>query len=124
MFVDYEAVGLRVKKLREKAGLTQEELANKADISIRFVSNIENGSRKMSLETVINIANALSISVDDLLCDNIVRSFHVYNKEAQEVFNQCSDYDIRILLDVLKATKESLAKDQRFRETLAAKKEE
>lgn len=115
MIIDYDAIGLRIKIARIKAKITQETLADRAGLSTAHVSNIETGNTKLSLPTIIGIANALSVSVDDLLCDNVVHSNHVFNKEAQEILADCSPYDIRVLLDVLKSTKEALRKDQRFR---------
>ena len=119
MIIDYDAIGLRIKIARIKAKITQEVLADRAGLSTAHVSNIETGNTKLSLPTIINIANALSVSVDDLLCDNVVRSNHVFNQEAQEILSDCSSYDIRILLDILKSAKEALQKDKRFREHLS-----
>ena len=118
MVIDYDAIGLRIKIARIKAKITQESLAKQIALSPTHVSNIETGNTKLSLPTIINIANVLAVSVDDLLCDNIVKSNHVFNKEAQEILADCSPYDIRILLDVLKSTKKALQKDQRFRQNL------
>ena len=115
MIIDYDAIGLRIKIARIKAKITQETLADRAGLSTAHVSNIETGNTKLSLPTIISIANALSVSVDELLCDNVVHSNHVFNKEAQEILADCTPYDIRVLLDVLKSTKEALRKDQRFR---------
>ena len=107
MVIDYNAIGLRIKIARIKAKITQEALATKIGMSTTHVSNIETGNAKLSLPATINIANTLAISVDDLLCDNVIRSNHVFNKEAQNILIDCSPYDIRILLDVLKSTKEA-----------------
>lgn len=115
MKIDYDAIGLRIKIARIKAKITQETLAVQVGLSPAHISNIETGNTKLSLPTIINIANALSVSVDELLCDNVTCSNHVFNKEAQEILADCSPYDIRILLDVLKSTKEALRKDERFR---------
>ena len=115
MIVDYDAIGMRVKIARIKAKITQEVLADKTGLSVVHISNIENGNAKMSLPSIISIANALSISVDELLCDSVVCSNHVFNKEAQEILADCSPYDIRILVDILKSVKEALRKDERFK---------
>lgn len=119
MNIDYDAIGFRIKVARMKAKLTQEALAARADLSPNHLSNIETGNTKLSLPTIINIANALSVSVDSLLCDNIIQSCHVFNQEAQDLLSDCTPYDIRILLDVLKATKEALRKDDRFKSNTA-----
>lgn len=118
MVIDYNAIGLRIKIARIKAKITQEALATKIGMSTTHVSNIETGNAKLSLPAIINIANTLAISVDDLLCDNVIRSNHVFNKEAQNILIDCSPYDIRILLDVLKSTKEALQKNEQFKQSL------
>lgn len=116
--IDYDAIGLRIKIARIKARMTQEVLAEKANLTSAHISNIETGNTKLSLPAIISIANALSVSVDALLCDNILYSKHVFEQEAQDVLSDCAQYDIRILLDVLKATKEALQKDERFRKRM------
>ncbi|MCI8335794.1 MAG: helix-turn-helix transcriptional regulator [Peptococcaceae bacterium] len=123
MIIDYEAVGLRIRAARKKAGITREALANDADVSLRFISYIEKGQTKMSLETLVSIANALSVTTDDLLCDNLVHAFHVYNKEAQEVFDKCAKRNAPVLVGILKAANDVLEKDDRFQERLKSKKE-
>ena len=113
--IDYSAIGLRVKIARIRAKKTQEVLANETGFSVVNISNIETGNTKLSLPAIVSIANALSVSVDELLCDNVVQTNAVFCREAQEILSDCSPYDIRILLDVLKSTKEALRKDERVR---------
>jgi len=52
---------------REHRGLTLKELADKAQVSAPFVSQIEKGQREGSVETMRKLADALRISVDDLI---------------------------------------------------------
>ena len=122
MVIDYDAIGMRIKIARIKAKITQEILASKSGFSTVHISNIENGNAKMSLSSIVSIANALSVSVDELLCDNVVQSNHVFNKEAQETLADCSPYEIRILVDILKSSKDALRKDERFRANVTQKK--
>lgn len=68
MEIDYKALGKRIKICRINQNMTQERLAYKAGITPTHCSNIETGSTKVSLNTLVNIANALSVSVDDILC--------------------------------------------------------
>lgn len=129
MIVDYRAIGKRIKIARIKLGsdftqeFTQEVLSERTGISLPHISNIETGKTKLSLPTLINIANALSVSVDELLCDNVVHSKAVFEKEAAEVFEDCSDFEVRVIVDILKSTKEALRKDQQFRKNLQTKAE-
>jgi transcriptional regulator with XRE-family HTH domain len=59
--------GDRIRAIREKRGLTQDQLADKAKISTGFLSDVENGKRNVSSENLLKIANALGASVDYLL---------------------------------------------------------
>lgn len=64
MELDYKAIGKRIKIARIQAELSQEALAEKADLSPTHMSNIENANTKLSLPMLISIANALSVSAD------------------------------------------------------------
>ena len=57
MELDYKAIGKRIKIARIKADLTQERLAELIDISPTHLSNIETGTTRVSLNTIISIAN-------------------------------------------------------------------
>ena len=122
MEVDYESIGLRIKIARIKARMSQQVLAERTDFSVAHISNIETGNTKLSLPAIINIANTLSVSVDQLLCDNMVCSDHVLYREAQEFLAGCaSTEERRFLLDVLKSTKEAMEKNQRLFQRLYGK---
>lgn len=72
--IDYVSIGQSIRKYRKQKKLTLLQLAEMIDVSDSFIGQIERGRNKPSLETVVNIANALEVSVDDLL---------YYNLEAQ-----------------------------------------
>jgi Predicted transcriptional regulators len=65
--MDYIILGLNIRNIRKKNHLTQEKLAEKVGISTVFLSQIENANRIPSLETVVNIADSLSVTVDELI---------------------------------------------------------
>lgn len=67
------------------------------------------------LPTLIAIANALSVSVDVLLCDNVLASKVVFEGEAKEVFKDCDEYEVRLLVDLLKSSKEAIRRDIKAR---------
>lgn len=58
--------GRRVRYLRKTADLTQEELANKAEISVDFLSNVERGINAPSFENLEKLAKALGVEVREL----------------------------------------------------------
>ena len=68
--IDYQMVGQKIKRLRAKAGLTQEQMSEKCNISTSYLGHIERGSRKLSLETAMKISDFLHISLDALIIDS------------------------------------------------------
>ncbi|MCC0684330.1 helix-turn-helix domain-containing protein [Clostridioides sp. ZZV14-6345] len=115
MDVDYKSLGKRIKIARIKKGVTQEVVAEKIDITPSHMSNIETAKTKVSLPVLINIANVLSVTIDELLCDNVLNSKIIFEGEAKEIFNDCDEYEVRMLVDVLKYMKEVMRKDRKIR---------
>lgn len=65
--MDYQDLGLRVRTLRRKLGMTQEELSEKVGISASFMGHIERGTRAASLETLVALCNTLNVAPEYLL---------------------------------------------------------
>ncbi len=72
--MDYTSLGARIRRERVLHSWTQEQLAEKVNISVSFLGHIERGTRKASLETLVSISNVLDISLDYLLCDSLALS--------------------------------------------------
>ena len=62
----YINLGNNIKTRRNELGLSQQELADKVNLSLNFIGKIEVAFSKPSLNTVIRIADALELSVSDL----------------------------------------------------------
>ena len=71
MDIDYQKLGTKIRKIRLDNQLSQEELAEKCNISTSFLGHIERGTRKMSLETLLSLASALETGTDQLLFDQL-----------------------------------------------------
>ena len=65
--MDYKAIGTRVRRRRIYMNYTQDKLAETVGISTSYLGHIERGSRKMSMDTLCGIAQALECSTDFLL---------------------------------------------------------
>ena len=65
--LDYKKIGERVKKARRIEGITQAKLAELADISNTYISRIERGVKKASLESLAKISRILHVSIDVLV---------------------------------------------------------
>jgi len=62
----YLKLGINIKNKRNALGMSQQDLADKVNLSLNFIGKIEVAFSKPSLNTVINIANALDITVAEL----------------------------------------------------------
>ena len=65
-------IGQRITERRKKLGWTQEELAEKADLTPQFVSYAESGKRAMRPENLLKISTALGVSADYLLTGAVI----------------------------------------------------
>lgn len=63
------ALGQRVRRLRERAGLSQEQLAERADLHVTYVSGIERGKRNPGLNILACLARALKMSLPALVTE-------------------------------------------------------
>ena len=106
--LDYGTIGVRVRATRKKLGLTQEELANRTELTVPYISNIENNHTKLSLVTITAIANALETTIDSLMYDNLNVLTTQYDADIKDIVDDCTDREKAIILDVVRQLKVSL----------------
>lgn len=63
------AFGRNVRRFREARKMTQEVLAEKAELDRTFISDVERGGRNLSIQSIVRIANALGVSASELCLD-------------------------------------------------------
>ena len=66
-------LGLKIKRLRQKEGLTQEQFAEKLNIATRTLAGIEIGESFVSAQTIENILNYTNISFEDFFISSYLR---------------------------------------------------
>lgn len=107
--LNYKLMGQRLRAIRKAQGLTQEQIAEKAEISPQHYSGVETGGVKVSLPALIRIANALNASMDELLLDSIsVATKPGLMREVETVFADASSDEIYLMLAQAKSLKEAL----------------
>lgn len=109
--MDYSGIGKRIKDYREKLKMTQQMLGEETDYSVQHISHIETGKTKLSVKCLLDIANALHVSVDELVCGYVASSSVILNKEIQEILEDCSPQEKQIILETIKTLKNSLRKN-------------
>ncbi|MBF0397349.1 MAG: helix-turn-helix transcriptional regulator [Desulfobacterales bacterium] len=60
-----EAIGIRIKEIRIRRSLTQEELAEKMNTNPKYISSVERGKENPTLSMLENFANSLDVNVED-----------------------------------------------------------
>ena len=105
MNIDYGSIGDRIRYIRTQKGMSQEELAEFADVSPVYISNVERGEKSVSLKVVIAVANALNVTADTLLIDSITALSEKRNGQEFGVLCDCSKEENDILLRCMSALK-------------------
>ena len=108
--MDYYDIGQRIRTLRREKKLSQEQLAEKVWISTTHMSHIENGSIKLSLPVLVDLAAALDVSVNELLAGQSSQCRSAGYEQVKELLNGCSEKQLRIITEVIKSTKAALDK--------------
>ena len=116
MELDYKAIGKRIKIARIKADMKQEHLAEKTGLSPTHVSNVETGTTKVSLSALVSLANALGVTVDDLLCDSLIHARVQFEQDIAELLEDCDNYEIRMVKDMTEALITTLRRDAHLRQ--------
>ena len=68
--MNYRKIGYRIREFRSQRGLTQEELAFRIHSSTAYVSNIERGVKKPSLQKLLDIADTLQVTLNDFIYES------------------------------------------------------
>ena len=103
-------LGNRVREARERQHLTQEYLSELVDISPTHMSVIERGVKGMKLSTFVRIANALVVSADELLQDELTHETQVHSVILYELIDELPVVEQRKLIHMMKAYVESYKK--------------
>lgn len=93
------------KEYRLKSKLTQEKIAEKLGISVKYISRIENGTGGVKVETLVNYMNILGISpnviFEKLIVNESLKSQIELSKKASELSNEKIDFIVSVM-DLLK----------------------
>ena len=108
MGLDYQAIGIRIRRMRKARGMTQQVLAEISDQEPSNISHIERGATKLSLPTLVSIANALEVTVDELLCDSVPASRSVFQSEVDRILSDCTHAELKVITETIRTLKENL----------------
>ncbi len=106
MALDYAAIGQRIRMFRIKRGWKQSDLAEKSGVEPSNISHIERAATKLSLPTLVSIANALEVSLDEIVYNSLIKSKHIYVREIDELVGDCDPKELSSIIQMIKTTKD------------------
>ena len=95
MSINYRKLGQKIKQFRLTKGLSQEELAEKCNLSTSYISYIETGKKKINFSQLERISNELNFSID-------INSKTEEKHSLITLLNKCSLREKKFLNKVLK----------------------
>lgn len=101
-------IGMRIREERRKLGMSQQELAAAAGLSLPHISVIELGKSLPKVDSLIKIAEALQVSTDTLLRPNIPTVNAIYQNELQTIIGDCSPAEADAILRIVREVKTAL----------------
>jgi len=101
--MDYKEIGARIREARRAAGMTQEALAEAAELSVGYIRQLEYNMKCARISSLLRIADALNISLVQLFTDG-----QAINGTFLALFDDCTEDEGQILYDMAQALKQSL----------------
>ena len=108
MSVNRIALGKRISFYRLKFRMTQEKLADLTNCSREYIAYLENGVKTPSLPILVDLANALHISVDTLLVDSLDYSLSSSDSDLHRLLLDCNKTEQEIIIRTAKELKATL----------------
>ena len=103
-----QEIGARLKQARLAKNLTQPQLAEAADISVSFLSNLENGRQAMNIKTLTALLDILNVSADWLLNNGTDSANHAAALEIEKELASCTPKERETILRLVLLMKESI----------------
>ena len=100
MNVDYAAIGQRIKQARRRRGLTQERLAEVLSVSVGYISQIERGVTKISLDTLAAVSASLDCELAELVTGVAVRQGGYLEQELAQTVDRMDGRQRKMLLEM------------------------
>lgn len=102
-------IGGRIKYLREENNYTRDELAEKIGISAKFLYEIETGKKRFSAETLVKIAQAVSVSCDYIMLGNRLESKEI--EDISNILRRFSKEQLELVGDMLRVMMKLFCKE-------------
>lgn len=100
--MDRKFLGKRIREERIRIGLTQEQIAEKINVSTTYVGFIERGERSVTLEKLILLAECFQLPIDALLRDAPAQGPETRERQLKALWNRATDKEQETILSIAK----------------------
>ena len=107
MAIDYSVIGSRIKQARLAKNMTQEDLADKIDISVAFLSRVERGNSHINLKRLNQLCGLLDVSEGYLINGASSSSENYLDKEFTDLIKSVSPEKQKLIYNVAKTIAET-----------------
>ena len=108
MNIDYKLIGERIKRTRKSKGITQEVMAEKLNVSIGYVSQVERGVTKISLDLLAAISSILDCDIAGFISESAVNSSEYLESEIVSELRKLDQKKRKFILNIIKLAHEML----------------
>ena len=108
MNIDYKLIGERIQLARKSKGITQENMAERLNVSIGYVSQVERGVTKISLDLLAAISGILDCDVASFVSESALTSSGYLESEILTELHKLDAKKKKFILNLIKLTNESL----------------
>ena len=106
MNIDYKLIGDRIKKARKSNGITQDVLAEKLNVSVGYVSQVERGITKISLDLLGAISSILECDIAGLITESATNSSEYMESELLDEIRKLDGKKKKYILEIIRLTNE------------------
>jgi transcriptional regulator with XRE-family HTH domain len=96
-------IGMRIKELRRRQHLSQEQLAEKADINSKYLSRMERGTENPTLDMLIKLSNALEVEMWEMFDFGHVTERKALKESLQNFLKTADEPTLRLALKIIRA---------------------
>ena len=108
MNIDYKLVGERIKRARKSKGITQENMAERLNVSIGYVSQVERGVTKISLDLLAAISTILGCDVAALISESAINSTEYLESEIVTELCKLDQKKKKFIYNLIKLINETM----------------
>ena len=99
--LDYYVIGSRVRHYRLQRGITQETLAFQVNSSAAYISRIERGQKKPSLEKLFEIAEVLHVTINDFVYISPPSEYAFFDNDLQYMISMCPPEKQKVITKIV-----------------------